>query len=285
MAFSEVLFYEEKKSVITNILDTAVKKFNFAQKDYVKIKASLMHVIEKKGNEKVGLGKVVNLTNLMISKVADHSGYVIVESDKHDEADSAPSIEIAIDECASHQSRIRKAEPSNSTEKVIGKAVQVGIARNSGERRGTSNKPTSKGKENLLKLVRFLPPLISPEEMELFSARIRNARIGPATGAIPARTTGDLEKELVSQLVDEYSHIYDDLAANNKAAFVEKTLMSSGRTRNEDVSEKLRKQLVAVQKVAEFLSIKDVVERLVKDYGKPKNKGHEGSKLFFWRKK
>lgn len=285
MAFSEVLFYEEKKSVITNILDTAVKKFNFAQKDYVKIKASLMHVIEKKGNEKVGLGKVVNLTNLMISKVADHSGYVIVESAKHDEADFAPNIEVVVDECVPSQAEAITEKSSGNTEETRGKAVQVGIVRDSGERRGTGDKSTSKGKENLLKLVRFLPPLISPEEMELFSARIRSARIGPATGAVPARTTGDLEKELVGQLVEEYNSIYDDLVKDNKAAFVEKTLMSSGRTRKEDVSKKLRKQLVAVQNVAEFLSIKDVVERLVKDYGKPASKANEGSKLFFWRKK
>tara|TARA_R110002096_G_scaffold268308_9_gene462056 strand:- start:2674 stop:2796 length:123 start_codon:yes stop_codon:yes gene_type:complete len=39
MSFARVKFYDEKKMVVTNILDAAVKTLDFDQKAYIKTKA------------------------------------------------------------------------------------------------------------------------------------------------------------------------------------------------------------------------------------------------------
>ncbi|MEO1888534.1 MAG: hypothetical protein ABGX33_01295 [Cycloclasticus sp.] len=59
----EIKFYDEKKAVVTNILDAAVKTLDFDQKSYIQTKEKLMKIIEKPGFEGLGLGEVVSITN------------------------------------------------------------------------------------------------------------------------------------------------------------------------------------------------------------------------------
>jgi len=51
---SKIRFYEEKKEVITNILDAAVKILGFYQSSYLAVKAPLMHVVEGPGHKGLG---------------------------------------------------------------------------------------------------------------------------------------------------------------------------------------------------------------------------------------
>jgi len=83
-----------------------------------------------------------------------------------------------------------------------------------------------------------------------------------------------------------YLFIYDDLVSLNNAAFMELIVMANGKEKEVDVSDKLRKKLLEIQTIAEFLSIKDMVDRLIKNYNKPtKKEVASKSSLFFWRKK
>ncbi|MEO1888536.1 MAG: hypothetical protein ABGX33_01305 [Cycloclasticus sp.] len=133
--------------------------------------------------------------------------------------------------------------------------------------------------------MRLLPPLISRDDIEVYSAQIKNARLAPATGASPPRTTGDFEKIVVNEVLETYTYEFDKLVRDQPKAFIESMEMSSGRTRKMDISDKLRKQFARTGSVAEFLSLKDLVDRHIKDYANPKGKGSDGGGLFFWRKK
>lgn len=283
---SKIQFYEEKKEVITNILDTAVKKLDFSQVAYMKAKAELMQIIESPGNERVGLSKVVMLANQMIAKVANHSGYVIVDKDAA-EANLDELATTAADEVAV----VESAEEASDSDAGGADAARRGfhqgqVALQQKQRESKAKEPSVVGKEKLLTLMTFLPPLISRKEIELMSSRVRMATLGPATGSVPARTTGDLEREMVAQVRDEYGHQLSDLIKSYPNAFKEKIVMASGRARVEDISDKLRKQLTRVNSIAEFLSVKDLVDRHIKDYeNKKKGKQSKGSGLFFWRKK
>jgi len=272
-----VLFYEEKKIAVNNILDAAVKALEFDQKDYIKVKASVMAVIEKPGNEKVGLAMVVSLTNKLISAIAKHSGYVIVDPVNHDE-----SFEL---EAESIEENIVQSDRTKPVDKKARVVTRTNVTREVRGAELVKKEPSSQGKEGILKLIRFLPPLISTQEMDLATARIRKAPVGAVTGISPARTTGDIEKELVEQVLAEYSFIYDDLVSSNAAAFIERIVMASGQEKEQDVSDKLRKKLTKIQTLAEFLSIKDIVDRLIKGYNERDKKVANKNSLFFWRKK
>lgn len=279
---SQIQFYEEKKAVITNILDTAVKKLDFTQDAYVRAKAELMQVIEAPGNERVGLDKVVMLANQMIAKVANHSGYVIVEK-----AQSDPEVEALVTEVVAPTPESIAGEVSDAEgEPARPGQRQAKVALQQKQRESKAPDPSTVGKERLLTLMTFLPPLISRKEIELLSARVRMAKLGPPTGASPARSTGDLEREMVNQVRDEYGRTLSDLIKTHPKAFKEKVTMASGRTRVEDISDKLRNQLTRVNSLAAFLSIKDLVDRQIRAF----EADQKGSKtnshgLFFWRKK
>lgn len=120
--------------------------------------------------------------------------------------------------------------------------------------------------------------------MELYSAQIRKVRLGPPTGASPARTTGDFEVVISAELIESYSLEFDSLVKEQPKAFIESVEMVSGSIRKVDVSDKLRKQLSRTRSVAEFLSIRDLVDRHIKDYTKPTIEKSKKASLFFWRK-
>lgn len=283
MDISSIQFYEEKKEVITNILDTAVKKLDFSQEDYISTKAELMHIIETKGNERVGLGKVVMLANQMIARVADHSGFVIVDKAEAIVEQDEIAAEAAVEPMAEAEDKVSDA----GDESVHKPGLRQGqVALQQKRRESKPRDPTAVGKEKLLTLMTFLPPLISRKEIELLSARVRMATLGAPTGSVPARTTGDLELEMVNQVRDEYSHQLNDLIKSYPKAFKETIHMASGRERVEDISDKLRKQLTRVSTIAGFLSIKDLVDRQIKEFEASKQgKKSQNSSLFFWRKK
>ena len=269
MGISEIKFYDEKKAVVTNILDAAVKTLEFDQKSYIETKRKLMQIIEKPGYEGLGLGEVVSISNKMIAKVAEHSGYVIVDSPKG-----------TADETTTTRDIKRKALDEGLRQKVVPSSV----SRTSGVVSEEPKEPSIKGKENLLKLMRLLPPLITRKEMELYSAQIRKVRLGPPTGASPPRTTGDFEVVISAELIESYSLEFDSLVKEQPKAFIESVEMVSGSIRKVDVSDKLRKQLSRTRSVAEFLSIRDLVDRHIKDYTKPNSEKSKKASLFFWRK-
>lgn len=269
-------FLKKKKMAINNILDAAVKEFEFEQKDYIKLKASMMSVVEKIGNERVGLEMIVSLTNKLISKIAKHSGYVSAVPGEVVESENNKTGDVSEGAKGTSSKHTEPNEPVISPHTTISLSEKPKVAK---------KQESSKGKENLLKLVRFLPPFISNQEVELIIAKLRRAPIGAPTGSKPARTTGDIESELTKQVLGEYSFVYDDLVESNRPAFVEKIMMANGAEREADVSDKLRKKLTKIRTLAEFLSIKDMVDRLIKDFNAPTEIANSKSKLFFWRKK
>jgi len=265
MSVADIKFYDEKKAVVTNILDAAVKTFDFDQKSYIDAKARLMQIIEKPGYEKLGLNEVVSITNKVIAKVAEQSGYVEVEPESVDS---------------------EQASKAAATAEIRAKVTPSSVSRSSGVVDDKPKKPSLRGKEKLLQLMQLLPPLISRSDMELYSAQIKNARLAPATGASPPRTTGDFEKIVVKEVLDTYTFEFEKLVRDKPKAFVELREMSSGRTRKMDISDKLGKQLARMGSVAEFLSFKDLVDRQIKEYeGAGNEKSSSMSGLFFWRKK
>lgn len=281
MDYSHIQFYEEKKEVITNILDTAVKKLDFNQNDYVDTKAQLMQIIESPGNERVGIGKVVTLANQMIAKVAHHSGYIIVDRPELQEV-----VEPLVADTLEPETDKVEADAAQETAEQPMVFRQASVALSQKKKVSKARDPSTRGKETLLKLMNFLPPLIPQKEIELMAARVRMANLGPYTGSVPSRTTGDLEREMVNQVRDEYAFVLSDLIRSHPAAFIEQIEMASGRIREEDISEKLRKQLTRVNSLAEFLSVKDLVDRHIKAYEEAqKGRKTNAHGLFFWRKK
>ncbi|ORU93371.1 MAG: hypothetical protein A6F70_05425 [Cycloclasticus sp. symbiont of Bathymodiolus heckerae] len=245
MSVAEIKFYDEKKAVVTNILDAAVKTLDFDQKSYIEAKAKLMQIIEKPGYEGLGLGEIVSITNKVIAKVAEHSGYVIVESPENNAGNTGnvANAELEADDAQGGEA---------ATSAIRAKVIPSSVSRSSGVVDEKPKKQSLRGKEKLLQLMRLLPPLISRDDIEVYSAQIRNARLAPSTGASPPRTTGDFEKIVVNEVLETYTFEFDRLVREQPKAFVESVEMSSGRIRKVDISDKLRKQLARTGSVAEF---------------------------------
>ncbi len=269
MGISDIKFYDEKKAVVTNILDAAVKTLEFDQKSYIQTKRKLMEIIEKPGFEGLGLGEIVSISNKMIAKIAESSGYIIVDSNNNSAAKTAAN---------------KEAKRKELDEELRQKVVPSSVSRTSSSASKKTEEPSIKGKEKLLQLMRLLPPLITMKEMELYSAQIRKARLGPPTGANPPRTTGDFEVVISAELIENYSLEFDSLVRKQPKAFIESVEMVSGSMKDIDVSDKLRKQLSRTRSVAEFLSIRDLVDRHIKDNTKPIVEKTKTASLFFWRK-
>jgi hypothetical protein len=280
MSVAEIKFHDEKKAVVTNILDAAVKTLNFDQKSYIQTKSKLMQIIEKPGYEGLGLTEVVTITNQVISKIVEHSGYVIV-GDSGTDMDKAQDILKSESEVEAEETAIKAEE----LKEIRAKVGSSSVSRATGVVKEKPKEPSLRGKEKLLQLIRLLPPLISRDDMDVYSAQIKQARLAPATGASPPRTTGDFEKTIVNEVLETYTFEFDKLVRDQPKAFIEPMEMSSGRIRKVDISDKLRKQLARTGSVAEFLSLKDLVDRHIKEYANPKGKSDKGSGFFFWRKK
>lgn len=264
MSFTKIKFYDEKKLVVTNILDAAVKTLDYDQKDYIKTKAQLMRVIEKPGYEGLGLAEIVSVTNKLIAKVANHSGYIIVNAGKETPRDNGLLQELNLTAAVKQDDAI-SAEKSESLEK---KAIEF----------------EKMGKKKLLQLIKLLPPLISNKELQNYSLQIEALKHAPATGAISPRTTGDVERNVVEKAVQSYVIEFDQLVLDQPTSFLEPVEMASGKAKKIDVSDKLRKQLNKVETLAEFLSIRDLVNRHIdKEVREVVVKEGWGS-LFFWKK-
>jgi len=265
MSFDKVRFYDEKKMVVTNILDAAVKTLDFDQKAYIKTKAQLMKVIETPGFEGLGLGEIVAITNKLISKVANHTGYVIVDSKMN-----MPQDDKLIDQLG------------------IGATPQALDGSGSNKPGVTHHDPKELGqigKKKLIQLVKLLPPLISKREMETYTSQIELLRFGMPTGASSPRTTGDLEKNIVEQIVEAYLIDFDYLVRHQADAFYELVDMAGGESKKIDISDKLRKQLNKAESIGEFLSIRDLVKRHIDGVKQPDSEKDSWGSLMFWKKK
>lgn len=267
MSFARVKFYDEKKMVVTSILDAAVKTLDFDQKAYIKTKAQLMKVIETPGFEGLGLGEIVAITNKLISKVANHTGYVIVDSKMNMPQDSKLIDELGIERSST---KLAKAVSDKTTEQhPHHDSKELGLI----------------GKKKLIQLVKLLPPLISKREMENYTTQIESIRFGLPTGANSIRTTGDLEKDIVEQVVEAYLIDFDYLVRHQPEAFYELVEMADGEAKKIDISEKLRKQLNKAESIGEFLSIRDLVKRHIDGVKQPESEKDSWGSLMFWKKK
>lgn len=262
MDTSHIKFYKDKKYVITNILDAAVKTLEFDQKSYLRLKEQLMRIVEKPGYEGLGLAEIVTITNKMIEKVANHKGFVIVDP-------------VAAEESP--------AEGEGAVSRPSGAPAGSAVSRNAVEE-PAFNKQNIKGKEKLLRLVLLLPPYISSEDATYYSAQIREARLGGVSSSGPARTTADFDKLLAKQVVEVYSSEFDALVKTDPEAFMTSVEMVDGQHKKVDISNKLRNQLVKVDSIAEFLSVKDLVDRHIKGDKKAEKAEKKKYNLFFWRK-
>jgi len=269
MDTSKIQFYDEKKGVITDILDAAVKSLDFDQKSYLTTKSQLMRIVEKAGYEGLGLSDVAIIANKLVAKLASHAGYLLVE----------PAEDV--------NTNVASAVPSGSTEDAadIKPVISQSSVSLSDERPKESKAPSVKGKEKLLQLISLLPPYISAVDAKFYSAQIRSSRLGGPTSSKLARTTADFDQLIAKQVLDVYLDEFDALVKEEPQAFFEQVEMVSGHSREVDVSTKLRKQLTQVSSVAQFLSMKDLVERHLRDYREPAHVEKTKMSLFFWRKK
>ncbi len=275
MDISKISFYDEKKKVVTNILDAAVKTLNFDQSSYLAAKAQLMRVVEEPGHEGLGLFEVVTMTNKLIEKVADHSGYLIVDSSASAKNDEK-SVLAELNACEKVDAKEKGRAAVSVTQYAVSRRRTLGTDEVSGG--------SVKGKEKLLQLIHLLPPYISAEDAELYSVRIRSSPLGRCSSSKVARTTGDFEQLIVEQVLDVYFDEFDALVKQEPQAFVEQVKMVIGKDRDVDISVKLRQQLASVKSLAEFLSMRDLVNRHMCDYQKSFTVEKKKINLFFWQK-
>tara|TARA_R110002095_G_scaffold186351_1_gene163568 strand:+ start:533 stop:1291 length:759 start_codon:yes stop_codon:yes gene_type:complete len=247
----QIPFLDDKKKVITRILDTAITRFHFEQKEYLKIKAMLMKVIENPEYANFGLNDVVALTNKMIAKVADHSGYVIVNPELKKKTESLSILE--------------EHHAIDSFEHTENSAIKY--------------------KEKLISLAKHLSPLISKEEIETFTAQIKNATFDPLTGSKLSATTADIENSLVQQLIEIYLIKVSGYLEKFPNLFYENIHMADGKSRQVDNRKRFREKLFKITTLTEFLSLKDVVDRKFEIITKDGAQAAKDSSWFFWRKK
>jgi len=265
MDTSHIKFYKDKKYVVTNILDAAVKTLEFDQKSYLRLKEQLMRIVEKPGYEGLGLAEVVTITNKMIEKVANHKGFIIV------------------DPVAAEESPAEGERDGDAVSRPSGAPAGSAVSRRTVEEPAFDGQ-NIKGKEKLLRLVLLLPPYISSEDASYYSAQIREARLGGLSSSGPARTTADFDKLLAKQVVDMYASEFDALVKADPEAFMTSVETVMGEDKKVDISNKLRTQLTKVECIAEFLSIKDLIDRHVKGDKEQDKVEKKKSSLFFWRK-
>ena len=247
----QIPFLDDKKKVIVSILDTAITHFNFEQKEYIKIKAMLMKIVENPAYANFGLNDVVALTNKMIAKVADHSGYVIVNPQQKKKTES-----LSIFEEEYVADNVRQTENSSA-----------------------------KYKEKLISLSTLLSALISAEEMETFRIQIKNAKFGPLTGSKISATTADIENSLVQRLIEIYLIKITEYLEKTPDLFYEDILMADGKSRQVDNRKRFGDKLFKITTITEFLSLKDVVERKFESLTKKESPTAKDNSWFFWRKK
>lgn len=248
---TQIPFLDDKKKVITNILDIAITRFHFEQKEYLKIKAMLMKIVENPDYANFGLNDVVALTNKMITKVADHSGYVIVDPEHKEKTESLSIFE--------------EDYVTDSFQQVENSSIKY--------------------KEKIISIAKLLSPLISKEEIETFRLQIKDATFGPLTGSKLSETTADIENSLVQKLIEIYLIKVSRLLEKAPDLFYENIHMADGKSRQVDNRKRFREKLFKMTTLTEFLSLKDVVDRKFESLTKKGTPTTKDSSWFFWQKK
>lgn len=224
-----VRFHEEKKAVVTNILDSAVKSLGLDQSDYIALKAKILELVEAPGNELMGLSQVVTRVNESINEVTDHEGLVIVE-----------------------------AEEKGHAHRVAGGSVTKEAA--------IKRTPVSPDRGKALKLLDFLTPYLSLEEIESYKTRMKGLPMGECMGFGDVQTTGDLEKEIALKVRRKFKEQLDEIAKKFPRIFIDEIEMEEGESRKINLRPQMEKQLQSIQTVSEFLSLRDLIGRHIKAY-------------------
>ncbi|GEM_PF-2247922 len=253
-----ILFYEEKKEIVTNILDAAVKNLGLEQTDYLTLKASLLDEIEFAGNEKLGLNKVVILVNQRVAEQIGNLGIVIV--------DSKPEKSIV----SNDQSNTPKAVAS------------ISYSEKRQEKRVSS---VDRGNDRLIRLLDFLSSYLTSKELELYKAKIRTFSLGSRTDSLEPKTTGDVEYEIILNVREQLGEQFDVMVSQSPLAFIDEYESAAGVLKKENIAPNLKKQIQKVVTISEFLSLKDLIDRHMKDA--EENSDNEktlAGKLMFWKK-
>ena len=176
-----ITFEKEKKTIATNILDSCVKEGTLSQQLYIEIKTSIFDSIDSPGNTNIGLNQVVVLTHAYLNKagckIAPRKNQASIKSNQKDITNS------------SAQTRALKTD---SNRRAIGKESPV-----------KTHSPNQKGKERLFRLIEFLPPYLSIDEIKSYKQRFALFPVGPITESASPKTTGDLEYEIIRLFVND----------------------------------------------------------------------------------
>ena len=248
----KVLFYEEKREIVTNILDAAVKSLGLQQAAYLKLKASLLGEIELSGNEGLGISEVVQIVNRGVAEEVGHSGLVIV----------------------------------NPKRKEIIGALKASARITYSPRTSKQRKPPMvRGKERLIKFLELLSPYFTQEEFDLYRTKLRASSLGKRTGSSTAKTTGDVEYEVILNARQKLGIQFDAMVAKSPSAFIDEYKSAAGIIKKENIAINLKKQIQTVVTFSELLSLKDLIDRHVKHAEKMKKKNKTFvAKLKFWKK-
>jgi len=248
----DILFEDEKKSTVTNILDNAVKQQGMSQSYYIEIKSEIFNLIESPGNEKIGLNQIVTMTIEAIGKMISAS-----------EPES------------NHSSQKRRVITRIHSSASISKSYQ----------KVTKEKPliSSNGEQRLrlIKLVELLPPYLDEKAVIRYKRMIATIPVAPRTEFATAKSTGDIDYEIVLIVSKAYkSHFEEILKAHPKVFF--DIDLKSGKER--DMSRQLRRNLESVKSLREFLSLKDLIGRHIEHYqnSRPVKKSIK-ERLMFWK--
>lgn len=256
-----ILFYDEKKEIVTNILDAAVKNLGLEQADYLALKENLLGEIETAGNEKLGLNKVVTIVNQAVAEQLGNSGMIIVDSIPKETAPSSDKNRMDVGVKAS-------ASISYSEKKVEKKASTA-----------------DSGKERLIRLLEFLSPYFTNKELELYKAKIRTFSLGSRTGSLEPKTTGDVEYEIILNARQQLGEQFDVMVNQSPTAFIDEYETAAGVLKNENIAPNLKKQIQKVITLSEFLSLKDLIDRHMKDADKKTDQSKSlAGKMMFWKK-
>ncbi len=246
---TEILFADEKKAMVTNMLDTAVKLHGLESSDYLALKEEIFEEIEAPGNEARGLYEFVEITSDLVAHRMGLESLNIVVS-------KGPPPK---------PPRKKKAQPTEQSEPAPVRSEDD-------------------GKGRLLQLLRLLPPYLPSDKVDHYHALIRKLPLGQPSGSAKLETVDDVELEIMDGVRANFLKKFAELTAQAPDAFYDQLDDGHKRKRRVNVAPALRKQIGDALTIRQFLAVKDLIVRHVAAYREDKKKAAKKGSLKFWKR-
>jgi len=252
MSDPDIPFETEKKAAVTSILDNSVKNLGLQQSSYVEIKSNIFDFIESPTNAHFGLSQIVTITsetvkkNLSVPIHGSNSAYLKTQQTN----------------TARYRTSISRPDHSDETDK-------------------TRRSPNEEHRSRLIKLIELLPPYLEDEEVTRYKKIIETIAVGPRTESASAKSTGDIDYEIVLEVSKTYKGQFDEILKSHPRVFID---IDPDSGKEKDLSRQLRQNLESVNTIREFLSLKDLISRHIEHYkDQMTTKKSIKERLMFWK--